>query len=156
MVELVNGFRQVVSDAAFWKEVDKWDLQYMVEGDSEVDVAGLIEASRFDGDWTEEQKQVLTDSLFDLAKKGKGVPPFQNTLNKLLRFFTGSFKPPPAGFSFFKKPVTFQLVVNDRCAPLVGKTCFDMLLVPAGCLTNTSTLEDMIKESVASEGFYLA
>eukprot|EP00435_Cladocopium_sp_Y103_P048801 s553_g14.t1 len=146
VVELVKGFRQVVSDAAFWKEVDTEALQYMVEGPSEVNVAGLIEVSDFVGSWTREQKQVLTDSLFDLAKKGEGVPPFQNTLNKLLRFFTGSFKAPSGGF----RQVSFQLVTNNRCAPLVGKTCFNKLLVPAGCLTNTSTLEDMIKESTAA------
>ena len=114
--------------------------------------APRIESGQFEGTWTDEQKQVFADTLSDLGKKDKGLPPSQNTLNKLLRFFTGSYKEPVGGF----KDLKFSKVPDDRCAPLVGKTCFNNLRIPSTCLTSMAMLENIIKESVVSEGFYMA
>ena len=154
MNAFVQGFRQFIPSPTFWKEVDNGMLKLLVEGESEVDVERLVEMADFTRRWTEDEKKVFVDTLNVLAKKNKGVPPFQNTLNKLLRFFTGSFKIPMEGFTGSSK-LDFEKSDTERCEPLVGKTCFNRLRVPSGCLTSVATLEDQIEESVANEGFHL-
>lgn len=64
-------------------------LKRLVEGDSEINT-DLISSGRaaFSSGWTVEQVGVLSRTLYELDKKGngEGIPPFHNTLNKLLHF----------------------------------------------------------------------
>jgi len=59
---------------------------------------------------------------------------------------------------FNKKKLWFQKLAGERCAPLIGTTCFDKIVIRAGCLKSISILilEGTIKESVAVEGFHMS
>eukprot|EP00438_Fugacium_kawagutii_P016230 Skav211917 [mRNA] locus=scaffold1200:93688:94146:- [translate_table: standard] len=152
---MVEGFRQVIPSKDFWQMANVKNLKLLVEGDPEIDIKELMGSASFRGPpWSDKQKMVLEETLNILAQKNRGIPPFQNTLNKLLRFFTGSFKKPSEGYA--RAGLKFEMYKQDRCIPLVGKTCFNTLRIPEGCLENTALLEDIIKESVATEGFGLA
>ena len=141
---MVKGFRQVISDPTFWKQADSKALKHLVEGDSEINVARMIEASEFEGNWTDAQKQVLTDTLHDLSKKGKGLP-LRNTLNKLLHFFTGSYKEPVQGW----KKVRFLLGSDSfPFVPLTGKKDRNELRIPEESLKNSSALAERIQQSM--------
>lgn len=153
MNAMVEGFRATIPNTDFWKMADVETLKLLVEGDPEIDIKDLMRWANYQGQWSLEQKKVLEEALEILAEKNKGIPPFQNTLNKLLRHFTGSFKKPAEGWS--RASPKFE-VYPRRCAPLVGKTCFNTLRIPSGCLANAATLEEIIVESVANEGFALA
>ena len=154
MAAFVRGFRTVIPHRNFWRLADSQALKRLVEGDPEVNVDHMINDGTFSGNWTEDEKKVFADTLHELQEKNRGIAPFENTINKLLRFCTGSFKEPVGGF---QKKLYFEVYEMNgdvqRCAPLVGKTCFNKLRIPRGCLTSVATLQDQIKESVANEAF---
>ena len=99
--------------------------------------------------WKDEEKEVLRQALEEMQEEGKDLPPVKRPLNKLLRFFTGSFKQPVEGWKNSK--VEFLLKRTDRCIPLIGKTCFNELRIPSG-LESSHKLKE-IAESVVSEDF---
>ncbi|CAK9084285.1 HECT domain-containing protein [Durusdinium trenchii] len=153
---IVQGFREVIpSTSGLWKLLDgKWQkLSHLIEGSSEVNVDEMLKAVS----WTcsSEEEAVIIEVLHDLQKQGQDLPPVKRQLNKLLRFFTGSFKPPVEGWK--KDTVEFTCVnpgyTGGKCVPLVGKTCFNELRIPRACCKDPATLKAMIAESVVSEGF---
>ena len=94
---------------------------------------------------------MLRQALEEMQEEGKDLPPVKRPLNKLLRFFTGSFKQPVEGWKNSK--VEFVRKRTERCIPLVGKTCFNELRIPSGCLESSHKLKEMIAESVVTEDF---
>ena len=108
--ELVKGFRQVISDESFWKEVDSKTLKQLVEGDANIDAHQLVENVEFTTNWKEDQKQLVLKTLHSLGHGTERVPSFQKTLNKMFRHFTGSYKAPPVG-NFPR--LTFVLMRNE-------------------------------------------
>ena len=166
--ELVKGFRSVLpnnTNSMFWPELAKsggfQKLQKLIEGNSELDLEKLLAVVRWKDGWTNEQKQFFTDALYRLQRAGRGLPPMQNPLNKLLRFFTGSFKEPVGGFKdsdfmrFQLEKPTQQGNTTVRCSPLTAHTCFNHVYVPEGCLTDPDELDEMIRESIVVEGYSL-
>lgn len=150
LAAMVKGFRQVISDPTFWKQADSKALKHLVEGDSEINVPRMSEAIEFEGKWTDAQKQVLLDTLHDLSKKNKGLPPSKNALNKLLRFFTGSSKEPVGGFQQLKFQLDTDADDTDTygsrpCPKLRGRKEEKELLIAAKCLTNSSVLTQSIQ-----------
>ena len=155
---IVQGFREVIpSTSGLWKLVDgKWrKLSHLIEGSSEVNVDEMLEAVWWGfPSCSSDEKAVIIEVLHDLQKEGQDLPPVKRQLNKLLRFFTGSFKPPVEGWK--KDHLQFSCVGSDsgeKCAPLVGKTCHNELRIPSACCKDPATLKAMIAESVVSEGF---
>ncbi|OLQ05293.1 hypothetical protein AK812_SmicGene11541 [Symbiodinium microadriaticum] len=165
--ELVKGFRSVLpnnTNSSFWPALARsggfQTLQKLIEGNSEVDVGRLLNVVRwrpFSDGWTDTQKMFFAEALNRLKRAGAGLPPMQNPINKLLRFFTGSFKEPVGGFKMsddirfeLEKPTGFT---TARCAPLKGHTCFNHLYVPVGCLKDPDELDAMIRESIVVEGY---
>ena len=151
---MVKGFEEVLpKDSSFWKVLNGnvEALQHLIEGSSEVDLEGLWEAVEWSGGWDDEEKSVLHEVLQELQKEGEGLPPVKRPLNKLLRFFTGSFKKPVEGWKEAK--VEFYNTYESKCVPLIGKTCFNELRISSGCLEDPQRLKDMMEESIVSEDF---
>ena len=134
----------------------------MIEGDPEVDLDAMIASAEFEfwaGEWGSERKKVLISVLEELAEEGEGLQITEKPLNRLLRFFTGSYTAPVGGWESLREedraPLSFSLTVGHgkKCAPLKGKTCFNELIIDLACLKNKETLKNIIKESTASMGF---
>ena len=124
-------------------------LKRLMEGEV-INVIDLISSGRAafsGGGWTGQQVRVVYHTLSELERKGKGIPPFQNTLNKLFHFFTGYYKEPVGGFNDLK----FERVDALECSPLVGETSSKTLRIPSACLTNITTFENMINKAVVPE-----
>ena len=96
---------------------------------------------------------MLRQALEEMQEEGKDLPPVKRPLNKLLRFFTGSFKQPVEGWKNSK--VEFLLKRTDRCIPLERLASMNcaFLQIPSGCLESSHKLKEMIAESVVSEDF---
>ena len=153
---MVEGFHEVIpSDSEFYNLLNgnSETLGHLIEGNSEVDLDELWEAIEWGWGWTDEEQQVLRQALEEMQEEGKDLPPVKRPLNKLLRFFTGSFKQPVEGWKNSK--VEFVRKRTERCIPLIGKTCFNELRIPSGCLESSHKLKEMIAESVVTEDFGL-
>lgn len=135
------------------------NLQDIVEGDPEVDLDAMIASADFDYWGSEKRKKLFISVLEDLAEEGEGLQITEKPLNRLLRFFTGSYTAPVGGWESlreeYRAPLSFTLTstYGKKCASLKGKTCFNELIIPKGCVKNKKTLKNIIKESTASMGF---
>mmetsp|Transcript_40407 Transcript_40407/g.93762 ORF Transcript_40407/g.93762 Transcript_40407/m.93762 type:complete len:602 (+) Transcript_40407:37-1842(+) len=156
VTEIVAGFRKVLPSEYFWKKVGNAStLKALIEGSPDIDLDAMVSAANFT-DFTPDEQNVVLGILRDLREDGTDLQPLQKPLNKLVRFFTGSFKAPVVGWK--NAPPIFQKKMQesgDKCAPLIGKTCFNKLYIPANCLKDSSQLKDVILESIASEDFGL-
>ena len=134
------------------------NLQEMIEGDPEVDLDAMIASAEFEY-WDSKKKKLFISVLEELAEEGEGLQITEKPLNRLLRFFTGSYTAPVGGWETqredWRAPLSFSLTskYGKTCAPLKGKTCFNELIIAQGCLKNKETLKNIIKESTASMGF---
>ncbi|CAL1163686.1 unnamed protein product [Cladocopium goreaui] len=94
-------------DFCLWKftlspqDVKNWPayLLTLLKGfDSDIShQASIREAIEWRARWKDEEKEVLRQALGEMQEEGKDLPPVKRPLNKLLRFFTGSFKQPVEG-----------------------------------------------------------
>ena len=93
---------------------------------------------------------MLRQALEEMQEEGKDLPPVKRPLNKLLRFFTGSFKQPVEGWKNSK--VEFLLKRTDRCIPLIGKTCFNELRIPSDSFRMPRKLSQVERDDCGVRG----
>ena len=168
--EIAKGFQEVLqiengSFSFFWDEVERTPsrLKQLIEGNPEVSVDEILESTTWEGKWTKKRKLVFQDVLVQLQKDGAGEhTTSKKPLNKLLRFFTGSFSAPVGGFQKNiedKQPgsLTIKSVYDWRgtkvCEPLQGHTCFNSLDIPEACLDDYDLLYNIVLESMVNVGF---
>ncbi|CAE7718700.1 Huwe1, partial [Symbiodinium pilosum] len=155
--QMIAGFRRVIPSTKFWRKVTAFqELKRLVEGNPTINLRAFLEAARFEN-FSEMEKQLFFAVLADLQAQGVGLPPMQQPLNQLVRFFTGSYKDPVRGWHSADPEVRKIAQEKDqKCAPLAAHTCYSMLDVPENCLKDRKVLEEIILESIATEDFGMA